>query len=44
MRDTLDGDGRADPAASARITYGWTKFPELLPFLTSRYALLEMKG
>ena len=44
MGDTLDGDGGADPVASARITYGWMKFRELLPFLTSRSPLLEMKG
>ena len=32
--DTLDGDGGADLAATARIRNGWMKFRELLPFLT----------
>ena len=36
LRDTLDGDGGADLAATARIRNGWMKFRELLPFLTSR--------
>ena len=36
MGDTLDGDGGADVAATARIRNGWMKFRELLPFLTSR--------
>ena len=44
LGDTLDGDGGADLAATARIKNGWTKFRELLPFLTSRVPLLEMKG
>ena len=44
LGDTLDGDGGADLAATARIRNGWMKFPELLPFLTSRAPLLEMKG
>ena len=33
--DTLDGDGGADHAATARIRNGWMKFWELLTFLTS---------
>ena len=33
---TLDGDGGADVAATARIRNGWMKFREFLPFLTSR--------
>ena len=36
LEDTLDGDGGADLAATARIRNGWMKFPELLSFLTSR--------
>ena len=36
LGDTLDGDGGADLAATARIRNGWMKFRELLPFLTSR--------
>ena len=36
MGDTLDGDGGADLAATARIINVWMKFRELLPFLTSR--------
>ena len=35
LGDTLDGDGGAYLAATARIRNGW-KFQELLPFLTSR--------
>ena len=42
--DTLDGDGGADLAATARIRNGWMKFRELLPFLTSKAPPLEMKG
>ena len=42
--DTIDGDGGADLAATARIRNGWMKFRELLPFLTSRAPSLEMKG
>ena len=42
LGDTLDGDGGVDLAA--RIRNGWMKFRELLPFLTSRVPLLEMKG
>ena len=30
MGDTLDGDGGADLAATARIRNGWMKFRELL--------------
>ena len=44
LGDTLDGDGGADLAATARIKNGWMKFRELLPFLTSRAPPLEMKG
>ena len=44
LGDTLDGDGGVDLAATARIRNGWTKFRELLPFLTSRAPPLEMKG
>ena len=36
LGDTLDGDGVADLAATARIRNGCMKFRELLPFLTSR--------
>ena len=35
LGNTLDGDGGADIAATARIRNGWIKFRELLPFLTS---------
>ena len=41
LGDTLDG---VDLAATAIIRNGWMKFRELLPFLTSRDPLLEMKG
>ena len=41
---TLDGDGGADVAATARIRNGWMKVRELFPFLTSRASQLEMKG
>ena len=44
LRDTLDGDGGADLAATARISNGWMEFRELLPFLTSRAPPLAMKG
>ena len=44
LGDTLDGDGGADLAATARIRNGWMKFRELLPVLTSRAPPLEMKG
>ena len=43
LGDTLDGDGGADLADTARIINGWMKFRELLPFLTSRAPPLEMK-
>ena len=36
LGDTLDGDGGAELAATARIRNGRMKFRELLPFLTSR--------
>ena len=32
LGDTLDGDGGADLAATARIRNGWMKFPELCHF------------
>ena len=44
LGDTRDGDGGADPAATAKIRNGWMKFRELFPFLTSRAPPLEMKG
>ena len=44
LGDTLDGDGGADLAATARIRNRWMKFRELLRFLTSRAPQLEMKG
>ena len=44
LRDTLDGDGGADLAATASIRIGWMKFRERLPFLTSRASPMEMKG
>ena len=44
MGDTLDGDGRVELAATARIRNGLMKFWNLLPFLTSRAPPLEMKG
>ena len=34
LGDTLDGDGGADLAATARIRNGWMKFREILPYLT----------
>ena len=37
LGDTLDGEGGADLAATARIRNGWMKFRELFPFLTSRF-------
>ena len=44
LRDTLDGDGGSDLAATARVRNGWMKFRELLPFLISRAPPLKMKG
>ena len=44
LGDTLDGDGGADLAATARIRNGWMKFQEFFPFRTSRAPPLEMKG
>ena len=44
LGDTLDRDGGADLAATARIRNRWMKFRELFPFLTSRAPPLEMKG
>ena len=44
LADTLDGDGGADLAATARIRNGWIKLREILPFLTSRAPPLEMIG
>ena len=43
LGDTLDGDGGADLAATARIRNGWMKFREIMPFLTYRAPTLEMK-
>ena len=54
LGDTLDGDGGADLASlhrskrsaqiiKTRIRNVWMKFPELLPFLTSRAPPLERK-
>ena len=42
--ETLDRDGGAGLAATARIRNGWMKIGKLLPFLNSRAPLLEMKG
>ena len=44
LRNTVDGDGAADLAATPRIRNGWMKFLGILPFLTSRAPPLEMKG
>ena len=44
LGDTLDGDGGANLAATARIKNGSMKFRELLPFLTSSAPPLEMRG
>ena len=44
LGDTLGGDGGVDLAATARIRNVWMMFRELLPLLTSRTPLLEMKG
>ena len=44
LGDTLDGDGGADLAATARLRSEWIKFRLLFPFLTSRAPRLEMKG
>ena len=44
LGDTLDGDGGADVAATARIRNEWMKFRELFPFLTSRAPPLEIQG
>ena len=41
LGDTLDGNGRADLAATARIRNGWMKFRGRLPFLASRAPPLE---
>ena len=41
LGDTLDGDGGADLAATARIRNGWMKFTECFPFLASRTPPLE---
>ena len=43
LRDTIDGDGGVDLAATAGIQNGLMMFRELLPFLTSRAPLLEIK-
>ena len=44
LGDTLDGDGGANLAATARIRNGWMNIRERLPFMTSRAPPLEMKG
>ena len=44
LGDTLDGDGGANLAATAKIRNGWNAFGELLPSLASRAPPLEMKG
>ena len=44
LGDTLDGDGGADLAATARVRNGWMTFREFFPFLTSRASPLEMQG
>ena len=44
LRDTVDGDGGENLAATARIRNGWMKFQELLPFLIFRAPPIEMKG
>ena len=44
LRLYSDGDGETNFAATTRIRNGWMKFRELVPFLTSRAPLLEMKG
>ena len=44
LGDTFYGDGGVDLVVTARIKNGWMKLRELLPFLTSRAPLLEMKG
>ena len=41
LGDTLDGNGRADLAATPRIRNGWMKFRGRFPFLTSRAPPLE---
>ena len=41
LGDTLDGNGRADLAATARIRNGRMKFRGRFPFLTSRAPPLE---
>ena len=43
LGDTLDGDGGADLADTARLRNGWMTFRELLPFLTSRAPTLQSK-
>ena len=42
--ETLDGDGRVDLAATAKIRNSWMKLREHLPFLISRAPPLEMKS
>ena len=42
LGDTLDGDGGADLAATARIRNGWIMFRDSMPFMISRTPL-EMK-
>ena len=44
LGDTLDGDGGAELADTARIRNVWMKFRELFPVLKPRTHPLEMKG
>lgn len=44
LGDTLDANGGADAAITARIRSGWKKFRELSPFLTSKAPPLKLKG
>ena len=44
LKSTLDGDGGAELAVTARIGNGWMMLREVLPFLTSRAPPLKMKG
>ena len=41
LGDILEGNGRADLTATARIRNGWMKFRGRFPFLTSRSPPLE---
>ena len=39
LGESIEGDGGADIAATARIRNGWIKFRELLPFLTPTHTI-----